>query len=162
MSAPRDIKEIIQRFKDTAEDGARFGCQFKVDYEGLPISSINTQTFSLPGMKGSEASEHIFGVERPLDGVPQFGGEEGFPVKIKVRRKGKTIKEILNLFYSHKRIPKARLELVGPGETAMEGEIFDFYNAKITIDATSLEDDSNTEILMLDGTFKFDFWLPGD
>ena len=162
MDVPANIRQIVQRIQDVTKDGPRFGCQFKVDIEGLPNVSIQMKSFSLPPMKGSEASEHVQGVEIPMDGIKQFGGEEGFPCLIKLKRGGKQLTEIINLFYSSKRIPKTRTELIGPGETASEGEIIDFYGGKISVDATSLEDDSNTENLALEGTFKYNYWLPGD
>lgn len=158
---PTNIRAIAQRLNEVTAEGPRFGCQFKVDLEGLPNVSVHIKTFSIPAMKCSEASEHVCGVEIPMDGVIQFGGEEGFPCTIKVKRGGKELSEIISLFYSQKRIPKVRLELTGIGESAVEGEIFDLFDAKLVIDATSLEDDANTENLALEGTLKYKYWLPG-
>ena len=158
---PTTIRQLVQRINDVTKDGPRFGCQFMVEIEGLPNVSVNLKSWSLPAMKGSEASEHIMGTEIPMDGIKQFGGEEGFPCMIKLRRGGKQLTEIINLFYSGVRIPKVRAEYIGPGETASEGEIIDFYDGKISIDPTTVEDDSNTEILSLEGTFKYKYWLPG-
>ena len=160
MDQPADIREIIERIGDVTADGPRYGCHFTVDFEGIPIG-IFLKSWAFPAMKGSEATEHILGTEIPMKGVRQFGGVEGFPCMIKVKRGGKQQKAIIQHFLSGKWIPKVRAEYVGPGETAQEGEIIDFFDGKISTDQTSFEDDSNTENLTLEGEFKYKYWLAG-
>ncbi len=157
---PADIRELVQRINSVVSQGPRYGCQFTVNFEGLPNVGIYAKSFSLPKIGGSEASEFVMGTEIDMSGIPQFGGSEGFPCQIKVRKGGKTIKEIIQRFYSRERIPKTIVELSGVGETPVEFEKIAFYGGKISVDPTSLEDDANTENLVLEGTFKYLYWLP--
>ena len=160
MDTPADISGLIDRINDVTADGPRFGCHFTVDFEGIPIG-IFLKSWAYPAMKGSEATEFVLGSEIPMKGVHQFGGAEGFPCMIKVKRGGKQQKALIKHFFSEKWIPKVRAEYVGPGETAVEGEIVDFFDGKISVDQTSYEDDSNTENLVMEGEFKYKYCLLG-
>lgn len=162
MDVPANISEVIQRISTVTADGPRYGCQFSVEYEGIPEIDVFVKSFSYPAMKGSEAEGFVQGVSIPLPGVKQFGGNEGFPCMIYVKRGGKQQTALLKHFYSGLWIPKVRATYVGPGETAVEGEIIDFYKAKISVDPTAYEDDANTENLALEGEFKYVYWLPGE
>lgn len=161
MDVPTNIKEIVQRINDVTKDGPRFGCEFSVEFEGVPEINVFIKSWSYPALKGSEAEETIMGTVIPMKGVKQFGGNEGFPCMIKVKRGGKQQKALLDLFYSGLWIPKVTATYVGPGETAADGEIIDFFEGKISVDPTSFEDDANTENLALEGEFKYKYWLPG-
>ncbi|MCK5611237.1 hypothetical protein KAR91_55720 [Candidatus Pacearchaeota archaeon] len=162
MEAPANIRDVIQRINTVTADGPRFGCQFSVEFEGIPEIDVFIKSFSYPAMKGSEAEGFVQGVSIPLPGVKQFGGNEGFPCMILVKRGGKQQAALLKHFYSGLLIPKVKAIYVGPGETAAEGEIIDFYGGKITVDPTSYEDDANTENLTLEGEFKYLYWLTGE
>lgn len=162
MDVPDNIRDVIQRINTVTADGPRFGCQFSIEFEGISEIDVFIKSFSYPALKGSEAEGFVQGVSIPLQGIKQFSGNEGFPCMILVKRGGKQQKALLKHFYDGVWIPKVRAIYVGPGETAEEGEIIDFFKAKITVDPTAFEDDANTENLTLEGEFKYTYFLPGE
>ena len=162
MEIPANVSEVIDRINQVTADGPRFGCQFSIEFEGMSAIDVFMKTFSFPALKGSEAEESVQGTLIPMRGVKQFGGNEGFPAQVKVKRGGKQQKALLQHFYSGLWIPKVRALYVGPGETPEEGEIIDFFNCKLSTDQTSFEDDANTENLALECEFKYMYFLPGE
>lgn len=162
MPVPSEVKHLVQAINDVTKQGARYGCEHKLEIEGMPEVSMQMKSFGLPPMKRTEASEFVEGVEIPTEGVLQFGGNEGIPFIAKVRRKGKTLGELRDQVFSGKWIDKVRVSLQGPGETPTGDEIFDCFKCKFHTDVLSLEDDANTETLTVEGTFYYHYWLPGE
>ena len=158
---PTEVQHLIQSINDVTARGARYGCEHKLEIEGLPECNLQMKTWGLPPFKRSEASEFVEGVEIPTLGVLQFGGNEGIPFICKIKREAWVLGELRDHVFSGEWIDKARISLQGPGETPTGDEVYDCFKCKFNCDPVSLEDDANTETLTIEGTFLYLYWLPG-